>query len=375
MQNLLVIILAGLTYLYARKHGSYANSITFFALPVLISIIIIEYIIGYKISESGLSFLFLYFLLFAITVFVFKWLYKIKIKNPFRLKKFSINGRWLILLASALILFYLWFSRDSINKILNISYSRQEEESSALLAVVENTINIIGLMSAVIYAQTRRKFYLIPFVSVLIIGIIGASRAVIVIQAIALLTAVISSQSRAANRFGLYIVSILSIIFFLLIGALRGSFSGEEQILDVILTYMFGGLIAFDYFIKNPDPVFFSFNTAPGLLKFLNILGVDEVANNYKYVPITYPIYTNIYSSFREVISDFGYVGSIIFAVFHGYLSQKSDSWNNCFSYWRRSFAIIIMTFNFYFLFYPITMFMFVIAFLVIVPFIKIKLN
>lgn len=375
MHALIILLLLTLIIIYSIKNRSYGNAITFFALPLLISILIIEYVVGYSLSHSTVIYLFLYLLVYSLTAMSFKWLFIMKIKTNVKFNKFTINAHWLIYITFIFAPIYIFANRDFISQSISIDYSRSEESSSLFLAVIENSLNIIGLMCATIYAQTKKKIYLLPFVSILIIGIISASRAIMLIQAIALYVAFIAVPSRVKDKFSVYFISLTPPIFFIIIGVFRGSFSSDEPVTRVVLTYIFGGLIAFDQFLSNPEQASFSLNIAPGLIKIINIIGLDLMANNYKYEPIAYPVYTNIYSSFRELISDFGYSGSIIFAAIHGYLSQKSDSWIISFSYWRQSYAILIMTFNAYFLFYPITMFMFVIAFMIIVPFMKIKTN
>ncbi len=145
----------------------------------------------------------------------------------------------------------------------------------------------------------------------------------------------ISISSKAKRR----IVYIL--VFGLCAFAVLGNLTGKTQIggfFETISVYSAGGIPALDTFIQNFDGnSTFGYYTLSGLTRILELIGVN-VTYNVSYFShgafITIGGFTtNIYTCFRNYLSDYGYVGTqvlmllmgIIFGIFYRQVTNKEE--------------------------------------------------
>jgi oligosaccharide repeat unit polymerase len=259
---------------------------------------------------------------------------------------------------------------------LSNGYSRSVVESGFVSTVLELIISVIAMFFSKNFWVNRKIANLLPYIMVLFISLMAASRAVIIIQTIFLVgCGIISSGSLTQVRNLIFVSLVVLLVFFLGIGFFRGSFSDTKSLFEVFFSYLFGGLFAFESFyeLNNNDWALSFFNVVPGLAKFLNMFGLTLEVNNYNYTAVTFPYVSNIYTTFRELITSFGVKGSLVFAFLHGLLNGRLDMARKSSSGIDGMLAPIVFTGNVYFLFYTITMFVFVVIYLLTLPFIRFK--
>lgn len=130
----------------------------------------------------------------------------------------------------------------------------------------------------------------------------------------------ISNPRNTYSYFGLAkrgLVSIvLVVLFFFSIQVLRGGgdFTNSVDIFNYVLTWFFGYLPAFSLWIDNyagQHPLSFGQYTFAGIV---NLTGIAErVGGVYSLASIGDLRYSNVFTAFRGLITDFGIIGSMLF--------------------------------------------------------------
>lgn len=342
-----------------------------FILPIVASLIAINYL-QLSLANNTLRYISVY-----IVFFLFGIGFSLLLPNRrnLRIRRVAINGNRLLIFVVFLFALYTGLNIDRLLE-LSSGYSRSAEASGLLSTILELIISVLALYYTHKYWYDTKPKYLLPYIMVVLISVLAASRAVIIIHTLFLVGSGLSIKGSLIKFMRIMIISAAVVLcLFVGIGFYRGSFNTSKGLFEIVFAYMFGGLFAFESFyeLNNDEWAFSVLNILPGFTKLLNMFGLPLDVNNYKYTAVTFPFITNIYTSFREIITSFGVKGSIIFALFHGYLSGKLDvSWNkSCLN--ARVLGPIVLTGNLYFLFYPITMYVFVVVYVLILPFFKLK--
>lgn len=324
-----------------------------------------------SMSYDVVSYLYLYVGIFVTGVLISKLRAKnkrLKIRH-FYLRKNSIK---IVLI----ILFFIFISLN-ISRFSELAsgYYRSSEKSGLFSTIIELIISVSSLFFAHEFWKTRKIYDLVPYFLVLLISFLAASRAVIIIQTIFLFGCGVMSLGSLKAVSKMVLVAVAGIlVFFISIGFLRGSFNDLNSFFVALNAYTIGGLFAFESFYEagQRDWAFSLLNVLPGMAKLLNMLGLSLEVNNYNYTAETYPFITNIYTSFRELITAFGVKGSLVFALLHGFVSGSFDYSETGYG-GHNVIGPLLLTGNVFFLWYPITMYVFVVVFMILSLTVKLK--
>lgn len=344
-----------------------------FLLPLFISLIYLK-AIGFQIDPLTSNYLINYLFFFLIGVLI----------QLFKRPRISLKRKYVYIRRSYLLGFlvlcsflYLGLNIDRFYEIITNGYFRSTSESSVLSSLIEMFINISAFFFSFEFWKYKRRVDLFPIILVLIVAFFSASRAVLIIHLIFLGGAGLFAHDSRKILLRIIVLGIFILLgVFSIIGFFRGSFSDSKEFILMVNSYAFGGLAAFQTFFAGFPGSGWNldlFNVIPGLAKLFNLLGFSFEVNNYKYSAISSPFLTNIYTSFREVIVAFGIYGSLLFALLHGYVSSYSDQALNYFHHKTFTLAPLILTANIFFLFYPVTMYMFVVVYLLFILIFKLK--
>lgn len=344
-----------------------------FAGPIIISVILCGQAFSYTFSSEFMNFLAIYFLFFSIGYIL---LYK-KIKH-FTIKKLTLYldyKKVIIICCFYLLLKILVFDLFSdINRIVS-SFQRNEVGTSFPESVIDYLFYAFAYFSYPVRINKKISVNILPMIILIVMEFIAASRAVIMVSVLFMMATTITQKKN--QRVNLVVIQyiILMCVLFLIIGFLRGSFENIE-ILKVVMIYIFGGLMAFDYVLMNNISVQSIVNIFPIVAKISAIFDPGITYNSYAYPLPNSNIPTNIYTVFREVYNDLGQsLGVPIFALGHGLLTKLPTAHkfeHNLYTSDITPYALII-TFNLYFLFYPIFLFSFIYLLIIGSLFLRIK--
>lgn len=330
-------------------------------------------LIGHEFSNVFYRFMAVYFAAFmAGYLLIFK---KFRLTGIPKVLIF-ISVRTILLICAAYFLLKLvFFDLFSRMNVLLIVFERQEHASTLGESAVDIFFYSFSFLIYTLKFENLRAIKALPIILVILNEAIAASRAVIIVCLLFMLSVNIIQQSGRV-KIGLALRTVLLLLgLFLLIGYFRGSFDGQN-IFDVLILYAVGGLVAFDQVLREGVIVETSFNLMPAVAKIISGGGDNSSVNNFAYTAIQTPVFTNIYTAFREVYNDFGQgFKMIFFALLHGCFTRCVDLYafrTNLNSSDVAPFGILTV-FNLYFLFYPIFLFSFLLVPLVVCIFIRLR--
>jgi oligosaccharide repeat unit polymerase len=323
----------------------------------------------YDLPIETVNFILMCFIFFSLgcffsELFPLYWLTRIRLLN--------IKVQWLLVIVIGIFIYLI----KGVNFTDIISSAVHGRESgyvgmSLVRVILSNILFALGPFCYLRYLKVGDKKLLIPVLLTIIVSILSMGRALILVNLIWCMFIYIIYTRKPVN-IQYFKIPLICSFMFISIGYLRGSFSeGEDDLLYFILSktqhYITGSLFAFNSFFvefKNDDIVnVHILNSFPAISKLLSfVLGADAV-NYFKYEAVFTPRITNVFTVYREILSDFGVYGSWVFMLFFGFVTQffyrLSQSQN------RSDFSIMFSAFLFLFLlyspFYPVTLFIFVI--------------
>lgn len=241
-------------------------------------------------------------------------------------------------------------------------------------------LNYSGVILTILYGFLYRFHFLniLPYLSVLLMGVTQAGRAgtiMILFQIfIAVFWAAIIKQQTndekpefkkinpdvRVMKKSLYLVLIVGVIFAA--GELYKAQSALDQLddkqLDTFKDYLFGGIAGFTYNLQHPEFTElywgrYSFSS------LYNLLGIykAELGIYTTFVPLSDRSFSmgNIFTSFRPLIDDFGVVGSVVFMFIFGIISSWVFMRSIVGSLAAISVCIVLYTYLFHTFLLPIT--------------------
>lgn len=134
-----------------------------------------------------------------------------------------------------------------------------------------------------------------------------------------------TSSPRALNIYA-FSLSLKGIGFFFLIFISAGALKGwaESNPLDIIAIYGGGSLSALDIYLRSPihSPGAFGQETLLGIYSLIERMGFSSIPSSriLEFTPIGQTEVTNIYTSIRRYINDYGMFGMLTIQFFLGYL-------------------------------------------------------
>jgi oligosaccharide repeat unit polymerase len=225
-----------------------------------------------------------------------------------------------------------------------------------LFAFIDNFINF----------RVKNKKYLIPVVIHLISSTLSSGRMEILYTLITIvaLSYIVYYQKHGWNlKFNFKIIrkmilaGVLSIGLFFILGYFTGK-SNMHSFYYIISLYIGSPVAALDYFLSGFDYNLSNFGneTLIGVNNLLEMVGIELSMANSRILPFVHlgnmPSRTNIYTSFRRVMSDYNYFGMIIYQFLIGvsyssiYQKIKMNRYKN------KHFAILIYVYLFRYLFF-----------------------
>lgn len=271
------------------------------------------------------------------------------------LKPINISGR-LFLAIIAFSFFTLSWSYQSIKEMATAVGYREGENlliQYGRLAILQNDmrpdmlLTILGfLLRAISYILTyvylynkiltRRKtkirtLLLLPSLIYLIQYMLWGSRGGVIEYISFYIFVYAFFKSRVAKNNRIFNIEVLSLAFkgitlFVLIFVAAGSLKGwaESNPLEVVATYGGGSLSALDIFLNSPKINTSSFGqeTFLGVYSLLERIGISSVSSSriLEFTTIGQSEITNIYTSIRRYVSDYGFFGMIYIQFILGYL-------------------------------------------------------
>lgn len=209
---------------------------------------------------------------------------------------------------------------------------------------------ILAVVYFVIYGRIR-WFLFLPFISLLILGIVQAGRAgfiMILVQIfIGSFWKIVFDNTKSFNETGrspvkfpekkllFNSVKLLVVVMIVFVGGnmLRTqNFSTQSDTvgegLESFKVYLFGGVSAFSTFIDNYK-FGHTYTYGYGKYSFSSLFDLLGIAKNELGVYTTYlrvssadpKLDTNIFTAFRQYIDDFGIIGAIFFMMIFGYIA------------------------------------------------------
>lgn len=201
---------------------------------------------------------------------------------------------------------------------------------------------LIGLLLS--KHKTFSKKYLLIFIGPLIIAFFIGQRNFIIIESLFIIAPLIITKNRKINvkkskkpdnKNAIFILISIT-LFFIVIGNMRMSGTdsinvdgSERNIISSTLSYLTGPFVAFSEVHESWDGTLdYGVNTFTPIAKFLDVVGIKDYDNNLITQiengrdPIYIPNLFNVFSYIWDVISDFGYIGLLIFNWLLGFLSS-----------------------------------------------------
>jgi oligosaccharide repeat unit polymerase len=246
-------------------------------------------------------------------------------------------------------------AEKAINPILKLGITSSLAISYFyLLAFLDNYINL-GI---------KKIKYLIPVLLFFIMSILSSGRMdvlYLIISGFAISYILYKKKYGWRNTLNLKVVRI-GVIFFLsffVVFYFLGIFTGKSNIdsfFNIISHYGGSSIAALDSFLVNFDYDIANFGseTLHGVTNFFRIFGVEITLTGDRILEFvhlgTMPHRTNIYTAFRRLLNDYGYLGMILIQFFTGifysviYLKNKYNMYKN------EKFGILFYVFLYRFL-------------------------
>ncbi len=195
------------------------------------------------------------------------------------------------------------------------------------------------LISAVYYFQYNIKRYmLLSTLPILIMGIVQNGRAGILMVVVIIFMAIILRETVKEKRnvkrtLVKYGIGIVIIGFAIFVGGAMFRYrnmetDGNAFFIDSFSSYLLGGISAFDTYIHQTDVL----DTGYGRYSFSALYDLLGLAKNEYGVYTEYLVYdaegstTNIYTAFRQMIDDFGKLGSVVYMCVLGFIGGREWS-------------------------------------------------
>jgi len=228
-----------------------------------------------------------------------------------------------------------------------------------LLAFLDNYINL-GI---------KKMKYLIPVLLFFIMSILSSGRIdvlYLIISALAISYILYKKKYGWRNTLNLKVVRIgvLSFLSFFVVFYFLGMFTGKSNInsfFNIISLYAGSSIAALDSFLVNYnyDITNFGSETLHGVTNFFKIFGVEMTLTDNRILEFvhlgTMPHRTNIYTAFRRLLNDFGYLGMILIQFFTGILYSFIYLKNKYNLYKNEKFGILFYVFLFRYLVFQVT--------------------
>jgi oligosaccharide repeat unit polymerase len=260
-------------------------------------------------------------------------------------------------------------TRDSISDITQSEYSTRGMER------IIQTLYFSGIpLAYCAYKQSRKIIYLTPYLFLLLISLFVSSRLTIIVNILIIIAIeLIDKRGRLPLHLSSVAAGIFLVYFVFIAFARQGLFVLDDTsavpIVDIILNYIAGSLAAlnniYPQYLDQHSWRFGLSNVIPALTKVQSFLGVSENINLLRYQAIEVGVsnmITNVYTTFNEVLLDFGVYGSLLFAFCHGFVTSLLTSSPIIKRDYLNGLAIISLLFNVFFTFYTIFSYLFVLV-------------
>jgi len=266
------------------------------------------------------------------------------------------------------------FNPADILSILNsgsvVKQIRYEREYG--ISLIFQTLYLSLLPFAYYFFRTSGKlWYLCLYIPLAITSLAHLTRTSLIVQFL-IFGAYEAIYGNKKIKIGIILVFFL--LFFFGLSGLRGDFSFDKfstlasLLASTLSSYYLGTLVAFSNWIEMiPYSELFNFEFSglvtlfPGVGKLLQLAGFNLPVSEYQYDSISISnyddIYTNVFSSFRPLVEALGVFGLLIYGFLHGIIStwliayalEQSDS--------STMIAPLAITYNLYFVVYPLFLF------------------
>lgn len=315
----------------------------------------------------------------------FNYIATLKEDKTFQRKLLSAIGAIGIisLIGSVLYLQYFIHYFGSLMNVLGAGWLLRDALKEIQVPLIIRLIlllNYSGVILTILYGFLYRFHFLniLPYLSVLLMGVTQAGRAgtiMILFQIFIAVfwSAIIKQKTTKGNpkfeslnpdvrvvKKSFYLVLIVGVIFAA--GELYKAQSAlselDDKQLDTFKDYLFGGIAGFTYNLQHPE---FSdlFWGRYSFSSLFNLLGIykAELGIYTTFVPLSDRSFSmgNIFTSFRPLIDDFGITGGMIFMFFLGLASSfifLRSIWG---SLTAISICIVLYTYLFHSFLLPIT--------------------
>jgi len=260
-------------------------------------------------------------------------LYDNKFKKRLKLTIIILGS---ISIIGSLLYFYIFYRHfGSFTNLFTAGWLIREEIGAGLISVpfAIRFITLIAysvvLLSLVYWIRYGFKFFIMmPFVSILIMGITQAARAGTFMMLIIIFVAscwkdIFNGLRNVGFRFTKRVLFFSFIILSIFIVGLMYREQNftldliDNRQLKVFRIYAFGAISGFSEFIEAYN---FESSLTLGLYSFsslFELLGIQKLAfgfyDEYLFISNANDDYTNVYTIFRSLIEDFGIIGSIFY--------------------------------------------------------------